>query len=126
MERDTSQRRAIRKVFHESGRPLSPQEVLENARTHVPNLGIATVYRTLRSFMAEGVLVPVEIPGEPKRYEVAGKDHHHHFSCRSCGRMYDFDGCPSNLNGLVPPGFQMEDHEIFIYGRCAACLEQKI
>ncbi|MBX7257827.1 MAG: transcriptional repressor [Candidatus Hydrogenedentes bacterium] len=125
MERDTSQRRAIRQVFRDSGRPLSPQEVLEFARAHAPNLGIATVYRSVKTLMEDGWLVPVEIPGEPQRYEIAGKDHHHHFSCRSCGRMYDFDGCPSNLGGLVPAGFQMEDHEIFLYGRCADCLETK-
>lgn len=121
MQRDTAQRRAIRKVLTKAGRPLSPQEVLDDARSEVPNLGIATVYRTVKGLTDEGWLVPVELPGEPQRYEKAGKGHHHHFCCRKCGRMFEMTGCPDNLGRLVPAGFVMEDHELFIYGRCQEC-----
>ncbi len=121
MHRDTAQRRAIRQVFREAARPLSPGEILEGARRFVPNLGIATVYRSVRGLTEEGWLVPVEVPGEPHRYELSGQDHHHHFTCRQCGRMFDFDGCPKDLARLVPAGFVMEDHEVFLYGRCADC-----
>ena len=121
MQRDTVQRRAIRKVFTEAARPLSPAEILAGARAFVPNLGIATVYRSVRGLTEEGWLVAVEVPGEPQRYELSGKGHHHHFTCRVCGRMFDFQGCPKDLARLVPDGFVMEDHEVFIYGRCAEC-----
>ena len=47
MERETRQRRAIRHVIEEAGRPLSPHEVLKGAQVY-PRLGIATVYRTLK------------------------------------------------------------------------------
>jgi Fe2+ or Zn2+ uptake regulation protein len=26
----------------------------------------------------------------------------------------------------VPPGFEMDDHEIYIYGRCAECAGVKV
>ena len=42
MQRDTAQRRAIRNVFGALNR--SPQEILEAAQEHVPNMGLATVY----------------------------------------------------------------------------------
>jgi Fur family ferric uptake transcriptional regulator len=121
MERRTRQRQAIRAVFLEAQRPLSPQEVLELARARVPSLGLATVYRTLRGLLEEGFLVPVELPGEPPRYERAGQAHHHHFLCRVCGRVYELLGCPKDVEALVPPGFQAEGHEVTLYGRCAAC-----
>lgn len=121
MERDTAQRRAIRKAFEDAQRPLSPGEVLGIAQSTLPNLGLATVYRSLKAFVEESWLAPVDVPGEPKRYELAGKHHHHHFNCRGCGRMFDFDGCPDNMESLVPQGFVMEDHELFIYGRCCDC-----
>lgn len=121
MERDTSQRRAIRKVFSEIDRPLSPQEVLDEAQGLVPRLGIATVYRTLKSMTDQGFLTAVELPGQPQRYEVAGKKHHHHFNCRKCGRVFELDGCPGNIARMVPAGFQLEDHEIFLFGRCSDC-----
>lgn len=125
MQRDTVQRRAIRKVFTDAARPLSPNEILAGARVQVPNLGIATVYRSVRGLTEEGWLVPVEVPGEPQRYELSGKAHHHHFTCRVCGRMFDFAGCPKDLARLVPNGFVMEDHEVFLYGRCADCRNAK-
>lgn len=121
MERDTAQRRAIRKVFADVHRPLSPQEVLDEAQRSAPKLGIATVYRTLKSLTDQGWLTAVELPGQPQRYEVAGKKHHHHFNCRKCGRVFELEGCPGNLARMVPDGFEMEDHEVFLFGRCADC-----
>ena len=121
MQRDTTQRRAIRGVFSNENRPLTPQEVLEGAQGEVPKMGLATVYRTLKSLTEAGALMVVDVPGEPQRYELAGKEHHHHFSCRACGRMFEMDGCPGDLERLVPKDFIMEDHEVFIYGRCRDC-----
>jgi Fur family transcriptional regulator, ferric uptake regulator len=121
MQRDTRQRRAIRKAFREAGHPLSPQELLELAQEHVESLGIATVYRNLRSLQEEGWLEAVELPGEPARYEVAGKGHHHHFHCRDCDRVYEVEGCPGNLKDVTPKGFKLERHEFVLYGLCDAC-----
>lgn len=121
MKRDTQQRRAIRQAIEESGRPLSPREVLDAARSHRPGLGIATVYRTLKALVEEGALAQVELPGEPPRYEAMGKQHHHHFHCRTCDRVYELEGCPEGLRGLTPAGFSLESHEVVLYGRCAAC-----
>lgn len=121
MERSTRQRRAIREVLLEAGRPLSPQEVLELARARVPGLGLATVYRTLKGLLAEGFLVAVHLPGEPPRYEAAGRGHHHHFYCRACGRVYELPGCPAGLEGNLPPGFRAMGHEVTVYGLCPSC-----
>lgn len=121
MERSTRQRRAIREVFLEAGRPLSPQEVLELARRKVPSLGLATVYRTLKGLLEEGFLTPVALPGEPSRYEPAGQGHHHHFLCRLCGRVYELSGCDLTLEGHLPPGFLAEEHEVTVFGRCPEC-----
>lgn len=120
-ERDTQQRRAIRSAIEQANRPLSPREVLDHAQAQSPGLGIATVYRTLKSGVEGGWLQPVELPGEPPRYEPTGKRHHHHFHCRRCDRVYEIDGCPADLRALTPPGFALEAHEIVLYGQCAAC-----
>jgi Fur family ferric uptake transcriptional regulator len=124
MERSTSQRRAIRQAFQELNRPLSPQEVLDQSRTWVPRLGIATVYRTLKGLVEEGWLVRVHIPGGPVRYELAGKSHHHHFHCRSCGKVFVIEGCPGSLKALAPRGFHVEEHDIVLHGYCAGCWRQ--
>jgi Fur family ferric uptake transcriptional regulator len=123
MQRNTSQRKAIQEVFKRNNRPLSPQEVLEKAQKKVPNLGIATVYRTLKQLNDKGELKTVELPGEAQRYEMAGKEHHHHFHCRACGKVYEVEGCPGDMGDLVPDGFDLEDHEVILYGTCAVCCE---
>ena len=119
--RHTRQRDAIHSAFAAAGRPLSPQEALELARRTVPQLGIATVYRSIARLLADGTLVSVELPGSPSRYELAGLSHHHHFHCGSCGRVYDLPGCPGNMERLIPSGFKLERHELVLYGNCAGC-----
>jgi Fur family ferric uptake transcriptional regulator len=123
MERTTRQRESIRQVFAETDRPLGPQEVLEAAQTYIPGLGIATVYRTLKALTEEGWLIPVELPGESQRYEIAGKGHHHHFRCRACDRVFETSGCVPNLQRLVPSGFQLDRHEVVLYGTCETCVQ---
>lgn len=119
--RDTRPRRAIQGAFEEADRPLSPKEVLEEAQAVHPRLGIATVYRTLKSWLDEGRLVQVDLPGEAPRYELTGREHHHHFHCRSCDKVFELSGCPAGLASLTPRGFSLESHEVVLYGVCAAC-----
>lgn len=116
----TRQKAAIRDAFLEADRPLSPDEVLEGAQRHHPALGKATVYRNIQSLVDDGWLLAVEIPGDSARYEVAGKEHHHHFQCNQCRRLYELDGCiPFKPN--LPRGFRATGHEFFLYGLCAQC-----
>lgn len=121
-QRRTQQRDAIRKAFEDASRPLGPREVLDIAQESVPGLGVATVYRTLKKLVEEGILRPVELPGAPNRYELAGLDHHHHFCCRACDRVFDVEGCPDRVSELVPSGFELEEHEVVLYGVCSSCV----
>lgn len=121
MDRKTDQREAICQVFLESDHPLGVQEVLERAQEYVPRLGIATVYRNLKVLVESKWLHVVDLPGEPGRYELADKKHHHHFSCTRCRRVFDIHACPSGMEALLPTGFTMQRHEIILYGRCADC-----
>ncbi len=119
--RATTQREAITRAFESARAALSPQEVLKWATRFTPKLGIATVYRTINALVEQGWLVEVKLPGEPSRYEVSGKGHHHHFQCRGCDTVFEIHSCPKDLKSLVPSGFRLEEHHLFLYGRCAHC-----
>lgn len=121
IERSTRQRDAIKAAIRASARPLSPAEVLAAARREVRALGLATVYRTLKLLVEEGVVQAITLPGESARYEMAESAHHHHFQCNACHRVYDVAGCPGNLRDLAPRGFRVEHHDITLYGRCGDC-----
>ncbi|MEM1331260.1 MAG: transcriptional repressor [Planctomycetota bacterium] len=121
MARETPQRKAIRRAIEEAPGPVAPNEVHEAAKREIARLGVATVYRTLRDMSEAGEIKAVELPGEPARYELAHLEHHHHFRCRKCQRVFDIEGCPGSLQSLVPEGFTLEDHDIVLRGLCAHC-----
>ena len=122
MQRATRQRSAILDALATADRPLAPREILDAASRRVRGLGMATVYRAVKAALADRTLTQVDIPGEPPRYELAGKDHHHHFSCVTCGRVYEIHGCPGGLSALAPPGFEFHSHEVVLFGRCSSCV----
>jgi Fur family transcriptional regulator, ferric uptake regulator len=123
--RNTRQKTAIREAFAEADRPLSPEEVLRSAQQRHPGVGIATVYRNIQTLVEEGWLQPVEVPGDATRYELAGKEHHHHFRCNDCGKLYDLEGCVAQSKPKLPRGFRASGHEFYVYGTCAACVPAK-
>ncbi len=117
MERSTRQRAAIQESLTRLGRPLLPQELLAEAQKTVPNLSLATIYRNIKGLIADGVVDVVSLPGETDRYEIH-KHHHHHFHCKTCQQVTDIDACPGDLGRFVPSGYQLESHELTLYGRC--------
>ena len=119
--RSTQQRREIRELFEQNDRPLAANEVLQLAQERIPGLGMATVYRTVKGLIDEGWLIAVEVPGQPPRYEVRGKAHHHHLHCLKCKRLFELEGCLENLEKLIPSTFRAVDHVVLIYGYCAGC-----
>ncbi len=126
MKRVTAQRTAIEEVFNQCERPLAVEEILRQGRESVPSLNIATVYRTLKILTEKGWLVKVYHPSFGTLYERSGKAHHHHFFCRECNRAYELPGCTLILDGAAPAGFIIEDHEVYLSGRCPACVGAEI
>jgi len=110
MERATRQRSAIKEALQTAARPLLAQEVLDLAARHVPNLGIATVYRNLKAMVEDGTLRQVVLPGENPRFEMGSHGHHHHFQCTQCQRVFDIHSCPSDLAMLAPKGLSPTAH----------------
>lgn len=119
--RKSKRRDALAEVLERAERPLSIGELLEAASKRVDGLGIATVYRAVGALLEDGRIEAVEIPGEPTRYERADKEHHHHFQCERCDRVFDVAGCLENLRKLVPPRFRIKGHAVTLYGLCPSC-----
>jgi Fur family transcriptional regulator, ferric uptake regulator len=122
-QRQTRQRDAILGVIRDSAGPLTVQEVHERGQQQVPGLGIATVYRTLKLLLDARQIQTVVLPSGETRYEPAELGHHHHFHCRVCDLVYDLDTCPFEipLERPFPGGYQVDAHEITLYGTCPAC-----
>ena len=120
-QRNTRQRAAIEAVFENHPRPLGPSEVWELARVQVGNLGMATVYRALNDLVDEKKLRAVELPGQAPRYERGGLNHHHHFYCQGCDKVFDVEGCLLKTDLHLPAGFDVRSHDITLSGFCPDC-----
>lgn len=122
-KRQTKQRDAILRVIREAPGPLSVPEIHERAAHHLPKIGIATIYRTLKMLQESHQLNMVVLPTGESRFEASGIGHHEHFQCRRCQQVFDLHFCPLHLprGTTLPGGYVVEDHELTLYGLCPAC-----
>lgn len=121
MKRMTRQRQTIMDCLKEAKRPLSVEEILAAAAKKIPQINLATVYRNLKMLIDDKQILSVDLAGNSKRYEFVGLEHHHHFLCLQCNRLFDVVGCPKGIGELIPPGFKMVGHSITLHGYCPAC-----
>jgi len=121
MSYSTRQREAILNTLRRADRPLTPQEIRAGANQDSAGIGLATVYRALKTFMARNEVLQVEIPGNPPCYEPADRGHHHHAVCEQCRQVFDLPGCVQGLEALVPHNFRVQRHDITLYGVCGDC-----
>lgn len=118
----TQQKSVLSRIVEKSERPLTAQEILAEAQKELPNLGMATVYRALKQFQADGQVRVVEVPGATPHYETSARHHHHFFFCQQCQKLFNLIGCVRGINALAPERFHVRRHEIVLYGDCADCL----
>jgi Fur family ferric uptake transcriptional regulator len=121
MKRKTSQRAAIEQTFRNQDRALGIEEILRNGREVVESLNLATVYRNLKLLVEKGWLTQINHPLLGTLYERTGKEHHHHFHCHACNRVFELPGCALNTKEAAPKGFVVENHEVFLFGICPSC-----
>ncbi|MCC5807619.1 MAG: transcriptional repressor [Opitutales bacterium] len=114
--RETKQRNAIRAALEATGRPLSPLEILELAGKEVPRLGIATVYRNIRSMVESNELVSVDLPGQPARFTLPEHKNDHVFVDIPSNEVYTFQAPVSALQKLLPRGFKADTVSLYATG----------
>lgn len=123
--RSTLQGDAVRDVVLTSDRPLTAEEIHQQAALRHPGLGIATVYRVIQRLMGEGGVQQVTFPGEGQQYyEPRRRAGHHHFRCRHCDRAFCLGEVPVMWERIVPAGFLLEEHQVTLAGLCRDCRSQ--
>ena len=111
-------------------RHLTAEEIYEIIKTDCPEIGLATVYRTIQLLLELHLIDRINLDDGFVRYEIGngkegGKKHlHHHLVCRKCGRVISFqDDLLEELEDKIvkTTGFQVMDHEVKLYGYCKEC-----
>jgi Fur family ferric uptake transcriptional regulator len=123
--RATRQRAGIIALLDDIDGFRSAQELHDELRRRGQNIGLTTVYRTLQSLAAAGLLDTVRTDtGESVYRRCAAPEHHHHLVCRSCGSAVEVSGREVEAWAAeiaVAHGFSNVDHTIELFGTCAAC-----
>jgi len=123
----TPQRQIILKAFfdHEQ-RHLSAEEIHGIVKQNHPEIGLATVYRTLEILANLDILHKIEFGDGRTRYEFAEAEvhHHHHLICINCGKVMEFnDDLLESLETWIAKktNFLVVDHQLKFYGYCKDC-----
>lgn len=107
---------------------LSPQSILLEAKAACPDLGLATVYRTVELLERCGCLRRVWEPGGRESLALAGAEHGHHALCKRCSRVVEFSTCElaSTIAGAAKEtGFVIMEHHLELLGLCRQCAKNE-
>ncbi len=122
MKRITRQGEVISSVIQAAGRPLTPLEIHQLAVHRIPRLGIATTYRHLKLLTESQLVVGVDYPGQPPRYEWADGKDKVHFACRACDKLFALEDTAGDTPPAhAPKGFKVLGFEVMLYGICPEC-----
>ncbi len=128
----TNQRMLVLEIMAERpGEHLTAEEIFELAKIRCPEIGLATIYRTVQVLVDLSVIDKVSFDDGFARYELGGlesesRHHHHHAICNRCGKVFSFEGdLLETLEQAMDDtmGFLVTDHEVKLYGYCKDCRE---
>lgn len=117
------------------GEHLTAEQIRDLAKEQYPEIGLATIYRTLQVLVDLKLIDRISFDDGFVRYELgklpgeedAGPRHHHHHAiCLGCGKVFPFeedmlDTLEQSLMERL--GFAVTDHEVKLFGYCRSCRE---
>ncbi|OLS03908.1 Fur family transcriptional regulator [Tissierella creatinophila] len=124
----TNQRKAILNTIIENVHEhLSCEEIFNLVSVDYPEIGIATIYRTIQLFENLNIVVKVNFDDGFSRYEIkenTNDHHHHHLICLKCGNILEVElDLLESLENTIESqeAFYITDHNVKFYGYCKDC-----
>ncbi len=127
----TTQRIRILQVLAEDrDGHLTVEEIYDVIKEDNPEIGLATVYRTLLLFSELNLVEKMNLDDGVLRYEIAdtrgglSKHRHHHLICTECGKVVSYeDDLLDELENRIfqTTGFRVRNHEVKFFGCCKEC-----
>jgi Fur family ferric uptake transcriptional regulator len=124
----TPQRRAVLDIIiNNEGKHLTAEELYDLVKIECPEIGLATVYRTVQLLEELGVVYKLDLNDGCSRYELVHEDEnhqHHHLICTNCGKVIEVEG--DLLDSLEADiehkyNFTIKNHSVKFYGICNEC-----
>jgi Fur family ferric uptake transcriptional regulator len=128
----TPQREATVRVLLENEEDhLSAEDVFLLVKEKAPEIGLATVYRTLELLSELHVVEKLNFGDGVARYDLrstSNKHHHHHLICVRCGSVDEImDDWLLPLEERLATEYQFKvlDHRLDFHGICWRCKDQE-
>ncbi|MEV6983271.1 Fur family transcriptional regulator [Sphaerisporangium sp. NPDC051017] len=124
--RGTRQAEALVSVLGTLSGFHSAQEIHAELRRQGEQVGLTTVYRHLQVLSENDMVDAIrDESGETLYRRCATGRHHHHVTCRSCGRSVEVEGKAVERwadRVAAEAGFVDVDHTVEIFGVCPDCV----
>lgn len=128
----TPQRKAVFDVIVENeGKHLTAEDIYGYVKENNPDIGLATVYRTVLLLEELGIIYRIELNDGCSRFELAHENEthrHHHLICTNCGKVLEVeDDLLENLESKIEEKykFKIKDHSVKFFGLCSECRNDK-
>ncbi|MCL5290982.1 MAG: transcriptional repressor [Actinobacteria bacterium] len=123
--KSTRQRELISATFMAINDHTSAEELYLRVAKEEPDVGLATVYRTLKLLCSAGLAREHRFGNSSSRYEpLSIKQHHDHLICTKCGYVEEFEHPKiEKLQDEIAAslGFEVMTHKLELYGLCRKC-----
>lgn len=118
--RSTAPRRAIIGILEGKQGGFTAEEI----GNELPEVGRATIFRTIKLLMELGVICRLNLIDGAPRYSLSRIEHHHHTVCVRCGTVGEFRAATVErlvraLGGDIPG--DVVGHRIELYITCERC-----
>lgn len=121
--RMTKQKKVILDVLRSTQSHPTADWVYEQARKHLPDISLGTVYRNLNFLRDMGEIMELNYGSSFSRFD-GNPVNHYHFACKGCGKIFDINISLANemeKDVEINTGFQVDSHRIEFYGSCNEC-----
>ena len=121
----TRQRRIVLDAFAKREDHVTAEDLYKIVSDIDPNIGLATIYRTLALLTKSGLASELDFGDGQKRYEHKFMhSHHDHMICTECGKIIEFSHpIIEKLQESIAKQnkFTITSHKLDIYGTCKEC-----
>ncbi|MBN1312024.1 MAG: transcriptional repressor [Anaerolineae bacterium] len=125
----TRQRKLVLEILNDSQEHLDADMIYDRAKSVDPNIGLATVYRSLALLKEIGLVQEHRLGENHGHFEKTQPTPHHHFTCLKCGRVIEFEA-PQVIEAAYKlcenEGLQVTEMHLHLSGYCSQCHEGKL
>jgi Fur family transcriptional regulator, ferric uptake regulator len=126
--RATPQRVLVLAALGDAHGHLRADEIMRWVAERYPTVNLATIYRTLDTLLAAGLVTQTDLGAGAASFELTGETRHHHLVCERCGAVTEMDDAlVASLRErlLCDAGFRVSTTHLALFGICRACQERE-